>query len=47
MSSNLCLDCSHYCVYCQICYNDKEYHDFNDSCKNYAPENPEESEDGE
>ena len=38
MSTKLCRDCDHYCVYCQICHVDKDYHDFNDSCKEYEPE---------
>ena len=41
MSSQLCRDCDNYCVYCQICRVDKDYHDFNDSCKDFAPEDGE------
>ena len=47
MSSNLCRDCYNYCVYCQLCHVDKDYHDFNDSCKDFLPEHDNEESEGE
>jgi len=34
----LCRDCAHYCPSCRICSVDKEYHNINDSCRDFAPE---------
>lgn len=46
MNHYLCRDCARYCVYCQMCHEDKEVHEMNDSCSSYEPLN-EESEDDE
>lgn len=44
MSSQLCRDCNNYCVYCQMCCVDRDFHDYNDSCKDFDPEDQKESE---
>jgi len=41
MSVRLCRNCLHYCVYCQMCHEDKEVHKYNDSCSSYEPEETE------
>lgn len=38
MSSQLCRDCANFCIYCMTCHKDNEYHDYNDSCKDFEPE---------
>ena len=37
----LCRDCIHFCIYCQMCHEDKEVHEFNDSCILFEPDEPE------
>ena len=39
MSSQLCRDCQCYCIYCQICHKDFDYREYNDTCKDFVPEN--------
>lgn len=41
MSTQVCRNCANYSLHCMTCYNDHEYHDLNDSCKEYEPKNNE------
>ena len=34
----ICRDCANYCIHCEVCRNDKEYHPMNDSCQDFIPE---------
>lgn len=40
----ICRDCDNYCIHCGICRADREYHEINDSCHDFAPEDGRESE---
>jgi hypothetical protein len=40
----ICRDCYYYCIHCGICHKDFSYKKLNDSCRDFTPEDGEESE---